>query len=159
MRSLLAIYLEDHHAAAVGGVRLARRAAASLRDGREEMEAIAREIAEDFATLERHMERLGIEPRLVKDVAGRAAELVSRLKPNGRLRGRSPLSDVLELETLVVGITGKEALWKALGRQAVLEPAEAKALVARAAAQREGVEALRAAAAARAFDPARADRA
>ena len=51
----------------------------------------------------------------------RMAELVGRLKLNGRLFERSPLSSVVELETLVVGVRGKEALWTALqtsGREA-----------------------------------------
>ena len=37
-----------------------------------------------------------------------------RLKPNGQLTGYSPLSRVVELEGLALGITGKLALWKAL---------------------------------------------
>jgi hypothetical protein len=43
-------------------------------------------------------------------------EKVSRLKLNGQLRGYSPLSRLLELEGLEMGITGKRSLWQALGR-------------------------------------------
>ena len=43
-----------------------------------------------------------------------AGEKVGRLKPNGQIRGYSPLSRFLELETLSVGISGKLALWRSL---------------------------------------------
>ena len=45
---------------------------------------------------------------------------LGRLKLNGRLVRRSPLSDVLELEALGAGVTAKRDLWLALG---VVEPA------------------------------------
>ena len=60
------------------------------------------------------MRRLGVEPDRAKDTLSRIAERVGRLKLNGRLLRRSPLSDLLELETLVVGITAKQALWASL---------------------------------------------
>ncbi len=37
-----------------------------------------------------------------------------RLKPNGRLRGYSPLSRLDELELLQIGVVGKRRLWRAL---------------------------------------------
>ena len=43
-----------------------------------------------------------------------AVEKIGRLKPNGQLTGYSPLSRVVELEGLALGITGKLSLWKAL---------------------------------------------
>ena len=55
--SLLAIYLRDHHAAAVAGTRLARRVAnVAPRDASGELSKVAKEIAEDLATLERFMD-------------------------------------------------------------------------------------------------------
>jgi hypothetical protein len=41
-------------------------------------------------------------------------EKVARLKLNGQLRGYSPLSRVVELEALSVGVAGKLALWQSL---------------------------------------------
>ena len=41
-------------------------------------------------------------------------ELIGRLKANGRFRQRSPLSNVVELELLALGIMGKRKLWEAL---------------------------------------------
>ena len=72
------------------------------------------------------------------------AEKLGRLKLNGRLRGYSPLSRLLELEGLLIGITGKMALWKTL---AELEGAEGLGidfaqLTARAAEQRSAVDDL-----------------
>ena len=60
------------------------------------------------------MRRLDVRPSATKVGLVRIAERLSRLKLNGTLLQRSPLSRVVELEVLVVGIRGKEALWTAL---------------------------------------------
>jgi hypothetical protein len=60
------------------------------------------------------MRQLEVRPSAVKVGLVRAAERLGRLKLNGRVFQRSPLSRVVELEVLVVGIRGKEALWAAL---------------------------------------------
>jgi hypothetical protein len=117
VRSLLAIYLQDHHAAGVAGARVAKRAALAIdhRAGNDgDLTRVASEISQDLIALEGIMRQLGVEPDRVKDTFSRIAERVSRSKLNGRLLRRSPLSDLLELETLVVGITGKQALWVTL---------------------------------------------
>jgi hypothetical protein len=153
MTALLAIYLQDHHAAGVAGSRLARRVAATHAgeglDG--DLPRVAQEIAEDLATLESIMRRLGHEPNRVKDTIARTGERLGRLKPNGRLRERSPLSDVLELETLVVGITGKQALWVTLRTATELPTGELDQLIERAEAQKQVVESAREAAVRRAL--------
>ena len=152
--SLLEIYLQDHHAAAVAGTRLARRVGANV--SRKEMSGdlsdVAEEIADDLAALEAIMRRLGTGPSRVKDAITRGGELLGRLKLNGRLRERSPLSDVVELETLVVGITGKQALWVSLRSAAVLPAEELDQLIERAERQKRIVESAREAAARHAFD-------
>jgi hypothetical protein len=43
-----------------------------------------------------------------------AGEKVARLKPNERVTKRSPLSDVLELEALVLAVQGKALGWRML---------------------------------------------
>ena len=78
------------------------------------MTEVAREIEADLRTLEGLMASIGVEPSRAKDALARLAERAGRLKLNGRVLRHSPLSDVFELETLVVGITGKEALWESL---------------------------------------------
>lgn len=113
----LAIYLNDHLAGAALGVELARRLRSSNRgdpEMGEPMSRICAEIEEDRETLIRLMERLGVDRNPVKPALAKAAERLGRLKLNGRLRGYSPLSRVLELEVLAAGIGGKIQLWNAL---------------------------------------------
>ena len=152
---LLSTYLRDHHAGSVVGLRLARRVAGENAGNAygEELARVAAEIEEDRATLESVMGALGVSPDQVKDLAASAGELVGRLKPNGRWLSYSPLSRLLELEGLVIGVTGKLALWRSL-REAVVEGLEAfdlAALEARAEDQRRRLEALRLRAAAEAL--------
>ena len=89
------------------------------------------------------MEELGVGRSRIKPAIGWLGEKLGRLKPNGQLRGYSPLSRVLELELLLLGITGKLRLWTLLD-ELVGEDASADfgALVARAEDQRGRVEDL-----------------
>ena len=153
MSSLLAIYLRDHHAAGVAGARVAPRVATVVeRDsGTEDLGRVASEIKQDLIALEGIMRRLGVEPDRVKDSFSRIAERLGRLKLNGRLLRRSPLSDLLELETLVVGITGKQALWVSLREIPSIEFEELDQLSERAQEQKRVVENARVAAAKRSF--------
>ena len=141
----LRIYLQDHHAASAGGVALASRALGPHHP-------LARQIARDRQALEHVMRQLSIAPSAIKVGIVRVAERVGRLKLNGSLFERSPLSSVIELETLVVGVRGKEALWTALQRANVsLEDVDLEALAESARAQGAELEALRLGAAAAAF--------
>lgn len=146
---LLGIYLNDHLAGATAGAALARRARAGAGspDLAAALETVAPQIDEDRQTLLGLMRRLGVPARQYKVAAGRAAELVGRLKPNGRLRERSPLTDLVELDGLLTGIGGKTSLWRNLlavaDQPAGLSAAELDALVARAESQRQILEAVR----------------
>lgn len=146
-RRLLAIYLNDHLAGATGGVELARRARSSNRDTKWEkaLEGICAEIEADRTTLENVMERLAVKRNTVKIAGAWTAEKLGRLKLNGRLRGYSPLSRLLELEMLHIGITGKLELWQALQRtlDSKLSEVDFSALIERAESQRQAVERLR----------------
>lgn len=154
-RRLLAIYLNDHLAGATGGVELARRARSSNRGTKwgKALERICAEIEADRATLEEVMERLAVKRNPAKIAGAWAAEKLGRLKLNGRVRGYSPLSRLLELEMLHIGITGKLELWKVL--QQTLDPklpeVDFSALIERAESQRQAVESLRLDAAAEAL--------
>ena len=98
------------------------------------------------------MRQLDVTPSALKVGTVRVAELVGHLKLNGRIFERSPLSRVVELETLVVGVRGKEALWTALQRAGMsLEDVDLDALVESARAQGAELETLRLSAVARAF--------
>ena len=156
MSSLLAIYLRDHHAAGVAGARVAERVATTVgRDsGNDDLRRVASEIRQDLVVLEGIMSRLGVEPDRVKDTFSRIAERLGRMKLNGRLLRRSPLSDLLELETLVVGITGKQALWVSLREIPSINIEELDQLLERAEEQKRVVENARVAAAKRSFQSA-----
>jgi hypothetical protein len=144
-RDLLAIYLNDHLGGSVGGLELARRALGSnagtpLGDF---LAVLVVEIEEDQDELERIMERLDVGKDRAKMAAGWTAEKAGRLKLNGRLTSYSPLSRLVELEGLIVGVTGKRAGWLALLELAAREPRldveQLERLVARADGQLENL--------------------
>ena len=142
----LSTYLNDHLAGATGGLELAKRTAGG-NEGSEfgpALQTLAKEIEEDRNTLLTVMERLEVSKDQLKVSMGWVAEKVGRLKPNGQLTGYSPLSRQIELEGLLIGITGKRALWTALQQ---VQPADSRlsefdfqALIDRADSQRERVE-------------------
>jgi len=152
----LAIYLNDHLAGATLGVELARRLRSSNEGDPEFGQPLARlcsEIEADHEALVRLMERLEIGRDPVKPVFAKAAERLGRLKLNGRIRGYSPLSRVLELEFLSGLAGGKMQLWNALEQSfgQSLEGFDFHDLAARADSQGQRLEDLHLAAARRAL--------
>ena len=105
----------------------------------------AQEIEEDRQSLEEIMQALGVGIDRLKVAAGWTAEKLGRLKLNGRLLGYSPLSRVVELEALILGVRGKLALWRSLEALEPEQLAQARLteLVARADRQLEGLESHR----------------
>lgn len=154
----LAIYLQDHFAGSTTGIELAKRTAKRNHVHAEfgaPLARIAIEIGEDRDELKRIMDRLDVdEPRLKATVAW-GAEKVGRLKPNGQLRGYSPLSRVVELEGLITGVSGKLSLWRSLlelaPNDARLDEDNLTRLAERAEDQLQRLHALRGAAALIAF--------
>jgi hypothetical protein len=113
---LLGIYLNDHLAGATAGTELARRIAAThggpaagsaLRD-------LAVEIGQDRAALLGMMGALGVPVRGYKVYAAWIGEKAGRLKFNGHLLTKSPLSYLEELEMMRLGVEGKAAGWRTL---------------------------------------------
>lgn len=147
---MLGIYLNDHLAGATAGAELARRLASATRDrtGGSVLAGLATEVAEDRAALIDIMGTLGVPVRRYKIALGWVAEKAGRLKPNGRVVGRSPLSDLIELEMMLLGVHGKAAGWRALRTRADsdqrLDAARLDTLIERATRQLETLEALRA---------------
>jgi hypothetical protein len=143
---LLGIYLADHLAAATAGVELARRstgANAGTPFG-DALGRLATEIEDDRRTLRRVVADVGFSESRPKEALAWAGEKLGRLKLNGQLRGYSPLSRVLELEALSVGIAGKLALWETLQTIPGLDlGVDLDQLVERARRQRTEVESLR----------------
>ena len=149
---LLGIYLNDQLAAGVLWRETARRAQRNNAgsDLGVALGRVATAIAEDVATFERIMDRLGVARNVLKIAVAVAAERGGRLKLNGRLRSYSPLSRFVELDFLAYGIEGKKILWQNLRDCARLDERlpdiEFDALIARAQAQRDELEPFRRAA-------------
>ena len=113
---VLGIYLNDHLAGATAGTELAHRVARTHQaDGPDgQLEGLAVEIAQDRAALIGVMKALDIPVRAYKVYAAWLGEKAGRVKFNGPLLARSPLSDLEELELLRLGVEGKAAGWRTL---------------------------------------------
>jgi hypothetical protein len=151
--SMLGIYLNDHLAGATAGTELAHRMARSHGDGQDSgtLRRLAAEVGQDRAALLDIMAVLGIKVRRYKVGAAWIGEKAGRLKFNGRLFARSPLSDLEELEILRLGVEGKAAGWRTLRTLADSDPrldsARLDELISRARRQADILEDLRVAAA------------
>jgi hypothetical protein len=149
---LLGIYLNDHLAGATGGAELARRAAGA--HGGEQAGALHRlaaEIAQDRAALLGFMATLGVPVRGYKVWAAWAGEKAARMKFNGHILSRSPLSSLEELEMMRLGVEGKAAGWRTLRvlaeTDARLDAGRLDELISRARRQADLLEELRVSAA------------
>jgi hypothetical protein len=153
-QGLLSTYLRDHFAGSTGGLELARRTAQQLPE--RDMDEIAAAIEADRETLRELMSRLDVNPSTLKAGMGWLGERIGRLKLNQRVFGRSPLSDVLELEGLIMGVSGKLQLWRGLAliapRDARLEQFDFEGLAQRAEDQLRRLEGLHAQATRRALE-------
>ncbi|GAA3878635.1 hypothetical protein [Streptomyces lannensis] len=143
---VLGVYLNDHLAGATAGALRAGGLARTTRGsalGRA-VGPVAAEIAQDRSALLGIMRGLGIPVRRYKVCAGWAGEKLARLKSNGRLIRRSPLSTMLELEALRLGVEGKTAGWQTLRRLSAvdqrLDPAQLDELLERAGRQQKTLE-------------------
>ncbi|MDT7570466.1 MAG: hypothetical protein QOE05_640, partial [Actinomycetota bacterium] len=115
------------------------------------LKRLTAEVEEDRDALIGILRGLGFPLRQYKVIGGWAAEKVGRLKLNGRLLSRSPLSNVIELEGLRLGVVGKGSCWRLLRALADseprLDPASLDRLIERADRQAAELEELRIAAA------------
>jgi hypothetical protein len=141
---LLAIYLNDHLAGSTVGVELARRARGS-NEGTglgDFLVTLTAEIEEDRDTLQDVMEAVDAGRDRLKVTGAWAGEKLGRLKLNGSLLGYSPLSRVVEVEGLRLGVEGKACLWKMLRELADprLSGFDFDALIVRAERQRDELE-------------------
>ena len=115
-RGVVGIYLNDHLAGSTAGLELFRRAAranAGTQIGAE-LANLVPDIEEDRAALIEMMGVLGVPRRQYKIVIGWVGEKVGRFKLNGRLISRSPLSPLIEVEALRLGVEGKAHGWRVL---------------------------------------------
>ncbi|QGQ19478.1 hypothetical protein GC089_09870 [Cellulomonas sp. JZ18] len=157
-RTLLTTYLEDHVAGASAVIsRLTRLSRVEdIGDMREPLARLAAELREERATHVATARDLGLPLSRWKAMAAALGERVARLKPNGRVVGRSPLSLVLELEIVRSGLEGKRMGWVTLREHADalgLDVARVEGFVERSRDQAERVEHLAARAREKAFAP------
>ncbi len=119
-KQLLTIYLSDHLAGATGAVqRLSQMVSQHTDlDVHAELVTLASEVEQDRGVLLDIIERVGGRPQRLKLVAGRFGEVLGRLKLNGRVWSRSPLTPLVEIEAIQAGVTGKLSLWQSLGAHA-----------------------------------------
>lgn len=114
--SPLAIYLRNHEAAAQGGVDLFGRmvGSQSSRSWGGVLTDLRGEVREDLESLRTLMRAWGVRPDPLAGLAVRVGERLGRLKPNGHLVRRSPLSDLVEVEAGLTAVRAKAAGWQAL---------------------------------------------
>ncbi|SDS21214.1 hypothetical protein SAMN04488543_1290 [Friedmanniella luteola] len=153
MSSQLSIFLRNHEAAARAGLDLVRRAARNQRrrPWGDELASLALEAEEDLTSLRRLMRHLDVSPAPVLGTALRLGERAGRLKPNGHLVRRAPLSDLVEVQGVLTALTLKGAGWRALLATRAADGAELDlpALVERADRQQERLLAVHSAVAVR----------
>lgn len=157
---LLSIYLHDHRAGAAAGIQLVRRCREQAGSGElaTTLAWLETEIDADRRTLDTIMEGLDVKQSPLKNALGVVAERAGRLKLNGHLFKRSPLSTLLELEALAAAIYTKRNLWRSLAaiaeRSSVGDSVKLAELIDRATAQLERVQAHHDDAAVDVFDAA-----
>ena len=117
--AVLEIYLNDHLGGATMGVELFRRASRSAQGSvKMQLQELTTEVERDRESLRTLMGTLAVPVHRYKVLGGWVLEKAARLKPNGRLLRRSPLSDLIELEGLLLGVQGKAAGFRTLRRLA-----------------------------------------
>jgi hypothetical protein len=110
-------YLNDHLAGSTLGFDLAKQ----IRDRSEgrlraRMETITAEIEEDRETLIALMERMGTTKNPVKQAGAWMTEKASRVKFSGLSSGEPDIGLFMALESLALGVAGKECMWQVLLR-------------------------------------------
>ena len=134
---LLGIYCNDHLAAATGGMELVSRMIGVHRGTAYEprLEQLLDELREERAGLRSSMAALGVPVRQYKQVGSWLGEKLSRLKLNGHLLSRSPLSDLVEFEFIATAVLAKRAGFETLLELAAVDPRLDRALLERLVAQ------------------------
>jgi hypothetical protein len=151
---LLAVYLRDHHALLVAARELAGRMSSGPRpdDERAFAQELARLARNDLMALETVLTTIGSGHSPARDTGVVVAERLGRLKLNGRIIRRSPLSSVVELEASQLLLQNARALWTGLAELA-FGPADAFERAQQAERLLAAAEALRITALERATHP------
>ena len=97
------------------------------------------------------MKSVQVAPNPLLGVVLQVGERVGRLKPNGRVLRRAPLSDLIEIEALVDAVSAKRAGWCALAAASPRVPVTSQVaeLITRADDQLDRLRSIHATVAAR----------
>lgn len=142
---LLRLYLKDHLAGATAGVQRIQRMArayASTPIGAP-LDDLARQITEGREHLLQVMETLHMRPGLLRNALAAIGERLGRLKLNGRLVRRSPMSPLLETELARSAVIGQMGLWQTLttlAEELSLDRADYEARTAKTTRQLEALD-------------------
>lgn len=142
-------YLNDHLAGSVGALELLDRLIDTYRE--KPLEHFFRNLREDIEhdqeQLKELMEKLGADESAVRKAGAWLVEKLSRAKIELSEEAEGEVGLLLALEALVLGITGKRSLWRALQSASRTVPQLARldyaGLENRAIEQCERVEAKR----------------
>jgi UDP-glucose 4-epimerase len=115
-RDLLNLYLSDHlTGATAGGERIERMAEAYIDTPMfAKLSQLAEEIRLERAFLQKLIHGLGMKQMPYRQAVSWVGERVGRLKSNGRLLSRSPMTMVLEAELMRSAVVGKLGVWQTL---------------------------------------------
>jgi hypothetical protein len=110
----LETYLSDHLSGSIVAIDLARRRASSQDDDEigEELRRFAAEVERDQRTLRNAIASLGASPSMIKELIANGTAWVDSIRSALNLPGAPNL--VRDVELLIMGVRGKELLWKAL---------------------------------------------
>jgi hypothetical protein len=120
---LLGIYVNDHLAAATGGIELVSRMLGRHRQTEFEpqLEELLGELRDERNGVRRSLEALGLPVRQYKQLGAWIGEKLSRAKLNGHLVSRSPLSDLVEFEFIATAVLAKRAGFETLREVAAVD--------------------------------------
>ena len=149
-------YIRIHLTGSAGGIELFSRGDAMPdADAKAQVRRMRDELVQERKQLLAMADRLDVRPAPFAATAAKIGERVGRLKPNGKLLQRTPMTDVVDLETMIVAVSGKIAGWESMiavaDRHDGLDAAELKGLLDQAVRQRDDLSALHAEAASRAL--------
>jgi hypothetical protein len=139
-QKLLGLYLSDHLTGSTAGLGRIGRMAKDFTDTpvHAELAALAAAIRRERDRLRGLLTELGVRQRPHRQAAAWLGEHAGRLKLNGRLLSRSPMTLVLEAELMRSAILAKVGGWQTLETLAPelgLDPAEFTGLAAEGRSQ------------------------
>lgn len=117
---LLGLYISDHLSGATAGAERIARMAADFADTPvfAALSELADQIRREHAFIQRLLEQLELNRRPAAEAIAWAGERLGRLKGNGAVLRRSPMTLVLETELMRSAVIGKLGLWQTLADNA-----------------------------------------